>query len=117
MRPGAWWSQCGRRPEPGLVRQGAGGAWCDGAGLAEGFAEAVDVVARWSQPHGLVCTDRRLLGAAEDVIDGVDGLVRGLLGEVAVEVRGGRQGGVPQRLGDHGEGNAGGDGDGGGEMP
>jgi hypothetical protein len=41
---------------------------------------------------------------------------RGLLGEVAVEVCGGRQGGVPQGLGDHGEWDARGDGDGGGQV-
>jgi hypothetical protein len=58
-----------------------------------------------------------LLGAGEGVVDGVDGFACGLLGEVAVEVRGGRQGGVPQGLGDHGEGDARGDGDGGGQVP
>nr|WP_262985476.1 hypothetical protein [Streptomyces sp. San01] len=58
-----------------------------------------------------------LFGAGEGAVDGVYGFACGLLGEVAVEVRCGRQGGVPQGLGDHGERDSGGDGDGGGQVP
>ncbi|MFI8275538.1 hypothetical protein ACIGBH_11605 [Streptomyces sp. NPDC085929] len=36
------------------------------------------------------------------MVDGVDGFAGSLAGEVAVDVRGGRQGGMPQSLGDHG---------------
>jgi hypothetical protein len=51
------------------------------------------------------------------VLDGVDGFAGGLLGEVAVDVGRGGQGGVAQGLGDHGERHAGGDGEGGGQVP
>jgi hypothetical protein len=52
------------------------------------------------------------MGMAEGAVDGVDGVSCGLGGEVPVDVGCGGQGGVPQRLGDHREGDAGGDGDG-----
>lgn len=83
----------------------------------EGLAEALDVVAWWSQPCRAVCMRAGPLGSGQRVVDGVDGFAGGLLGEVAVDVCGGREGGVPQRLGDHGERDAGGDGDGGGQVP
>lgn len=55
-------------------------------------------------------------GAVERSAKGVDGLVGGVLEEVAVEVDGDRQGGVPKGLGDDGQGDIGGDHDAGGGV-
>ncbi len=55
-------------------------------------------------------------GGVEDAGDGVDGFACGLAGEVAVDVRGGRQGAVAQGLGDDHEGDAAVEGEGGGEV-
>ncbi|MCX5611081.1 hypothetical protein OHB39_26505 [Streptomyces sp. NBC_00047] len=79
--------------------------------------EVLEVVAWWSQPFQPGPSVVSFLGPGEGVVDGVDGFAGGLLGEVAVDVGGGREGGVPQRLGDDGEGDAGGDGDRGGQVP
>lgn len=114
--PGCWWSRGGRTPALGLVGGGVEAGRGEGGEPVEGFAEVLDVVAWWSQLFQPGPTVVSLLGLGEGVVDGIDGFAGGLLDEVAVEVRGGRQGGLPQRLGDHGERDARCDGDGGGEV-
>ena len=57
------------------------------------------------------------VGVGQGPLDGVDGAPGGLGGQVAVDVRGRGECGVPQRLGDDGEGDAGVDGEGGGQVP